>query len=234
MAFNDHLISKKIIIAIDGYSGCGKSTLARDLSKKLSYIHIDTGAMYRAIALHFLQTDTNLSNVASVSSNLQSARLMMKIEDEQSCTFLNGVNVVQRIKEPDVASIVSEVAALKEVRAYLLDLQQSFGRNKGIVMDGRDIGTVIFPGAELKLFVTADIDVRTQRRLLELKEKGHQISATEIKENLLKRDRIDSSRAVAPLKQANDAILFDTSFLSREGQLEKALLEVNRVLLIRH
>lgn len=230
MAFNDHLPLKKIIIAIDGYSGCGKSTLARDLSKKLSYLHIDTGAMYRSLALHFIVTDTNLSNLASVTSSLQSAQLMIKIEDDQSSTFLNGNNVNQRIKEPDVAAIVSEVAAIKEVRSYLLELQQSFGKDKGIIMDGRDIGTVIFPNAELKLFVIADADIRTQRRLLELKEKGIEISATEVKHNLLKRDRIDTSRTVAPLKQAEDAILFDTSFLTREEQLEKALKEVNRII----
>lgn len=230
MDFNDHLPSKKIIIAIDGYSGCGKSTLARDLSKKLSYLHIDTGAMYRSIALHFIETDTNLSNPASVASSLQSAKLMIKIENDQSATFLNGVNVKQRIKEPDVAAIVSEVAAIKEVRSYLLDVQQSFGKDKGIIMDGRDIGTVIFPNAELKFFVTADSDIRTQRRLLELKEKGIEISAAEIKHNLLKRDQIDSTRTEAPLKQAEDAILFDTSLLSRKEQLEKALIEVNRVI----
>ncbi len=221
--------SKKIIIAIDGFSGCGKSTLAKDLSAALHYTHIDTGALYRAITLHCIQHNINVADIHSVMAATTSADIKLKVEGHTTKTILNGEDVTDRIKNPDVAAKVSEVAKISSVRAHLKALQQSFGEQKGIVMDGRDIGTVIFPQAELKLFIIADIEERSRRRLLEMEEKGVSYTIEEVKANLLKRDHIDSSREVAPLKRADDAIIIDTTYLSRQDQLEKALSLVKEV-----
>lgn len=215
--------NNKIIIAIDGFSGCGKSTLAKDLSAALHYTHIDTGALYRAITLHCIRRGIDPSQRALVTDSLADAQLSLVVKDHKTKTLLNGEDVTDRIKNPDVAASVSDIAKISAVRDHLKALQQSYGIDKGVVMDGRDIGTVIFPHAELKLFIIADIEERSKRRLLEMEEKGVVYTMTEVRANLLKRDKIDSSRKVAPLKRADDAIIIDTTYLSRKDQLNNAL-----------
>lgn len=217
---NENTTKPRIIITIDGYSGCGKSTLAKDVSKKLSYIHIDSGAMYRSIALHAVKNNIPITNKAAIIQSLSSLNLELTFENGASQVYLNGENVANRLKDQAVVDIVSEVAAIEEIRTYLRDIQQDLGKNKGIVMEGRDIGTVIFPNAELKLFVTAELEIRTQRRLLELQERGINRDAETIQTNLQKRDLIDSTREVAPLVKASDAIVLDTSYLTREEQTQ--------------
>lgn len=218
-----------IIIAIDGFSGCGKSTLAKDLAKSLSYIHIDSGSLYRAITLDFVRRKINVSNPTEVDKALASMDLHLTLVDCLSVPVLHGVIVSKEIKTPAVAEHVSEVAALPQVREFLIEKQRFFGKNKAVIMDGRDIGTVIFPDAELKIFVTADLDIRAERRVLELNERGIDISIEEVKSNLEKRDDIDSSRQTSPLKKADDAIELDTSNLTREEQLDRALNFVEQV-----
>lgn len=220
---------KSIIVAIDGFSGCGKSTLAKDLAVALAYIHIDSGSLYRAITLYFIRQSVDISQKDSVAKALSFIDLHLTLIDGISAPILNGVNVSNEIKSPAVAQLVSEVAAIEEVRNFLIDKQRNFGKNKAVIMDGRDIGTVIFPEAELKLFITADMKVRVKRRLQELQDKGIDISSVEVGNNLEKRDRIDSTRKVSPLKKADDAIVLDTSGLSREQQLEKAIQYVEDV-----
>lgn len=217
----------KIIIAIDGLSGCGKSTLAKDLSKQLSYLHIDSGAMYRSIALYLNHEHISVHDHLAVINALESIEISTKLENETSIPYLNGERVDHLIKSPAVVEIVSEVAAIKEVRDFLKKRQRDLGINKGIVMDGRDIGTVIFPLAELKLFITADLDTRTKRRALELAERGIEISEEEIRENLSKRDYIDSNRKESPLRRADDAIIIETTKMTRAEQLSVAMKHVD-------
>ena len=216
---------KKIVIAIDGFSSCGKSTLAKQLAKELNYVFVDSGAMYRAITLYFLRHNVDLKNEAIVENNLKNISLSFVFNEAEgkSDMYLNGENVEKKIREMEVSNNVSEVSIIKAVREFAVAQQQKMGEQKGIVMDGRDIGTTVFPNAELKIFVTADADVRTQRRFLEIKDKQQNISLEEIKENLLKRDRIDSTREISPLRQADDAIVLNNSFLTREQQLNIAL-----------
>ena len=216
---------KKIVIAIDGFSSCGKSTLAKQLAKELNYVFVDSGAMYRAITLYFLRHNVDLKNEAIVENNLKNISLSFVFNEAEgkSDMYLNGENVEKKIREMEVSNNVSEVSVIKAVREFAVAQQQKMGEQKGIVMDGRDIGTTVFPNAELKIFVTADADVRTQRRFLEIKDKQQNISLEEIKENLLKRDRIDSTREISPLRQADDAIVLNNSFLTREQQLNIAL-----------
>lgn len=216
----------KIIITIDGYSGCGKSTLAKDISKKLSYVHIDTGAMYRSIALHTIRENIPIKDSSAIIASLDDLDLELRLVDGSSRPFLNGEAVGHLLKDKDIVNIVSEIAAIPEVREFLKQKQRILGKHKGIVMDGRDIGTVIFPEAALKIFVTADIKVRTDRRISELAERGIKRDSLEVQSNLEKRDYIDSNREVAPLKKAIDAVTLDTSYLSREEQLEEALVLV--------
>lgn len=212
---------KKITIAIDGYSSCGKSTMAKQLAAELGYIFVDSGAMYRAITLYFLEHNIDTHQTDRVAEALQKIQLSFQwnAEKQQSDVLLNGVNVAGQIREMHVAAKVSEVAALPAVRHFAVAQQQKMGKEKGIVMDGRDIGTVVFPDAELKIFVTASIEVRTQRRYDELKFTQPDISKDEVRENLLARDYVDSTRAESPLRQAEDAILLDNSHISREEQL---------------
>lgn len=212
---------KKIVIAIDGYSSCGKSTLAKQLAKELDYIFVDSGAMYRAITLFFLRNNIDIQDVKAISAALNNITLTFKYNSlaGKSDIFLNEENVALQIREMRVNDHVSDVAALEAVRTFAVAQQQQMGQQKGIVMDGRDIGTTVFPDAELKIFVTADIDIRVQRRLLELREKNPSISEEEVKQNLQWRDQIDSSREVSPLRQATDAIVLDNSKLTREEQL---------------
>jgi cytidylate kinase len=215
---------KKITIAIDGYAACGKSTLAKALASVLNYTFIDSGAMYRAVAYFCLQnhliTEDNVVNIEQLENHLDKIHLEIKASQ---LIFLNGQNITDAIRTPRVANIVSQVATIKSVRNKLVALQQAMGKSGGIVMDGRDIGTVVFPNAELKIFVTASTEVRTARRLAELQAKGEQIAQDDVKKNLLQRDQLDSTRAESPLKQASDAIVLDTTELSREEQLQWAL-----------
>ena len=216
---------KKIIIAIDGFSSCGKSTLAKQLAKKLNYIFVDSGAMYRAITFYFLQHNINAQNAENVHDVLQKISLQFKYNNElgTSDIYLNDENIEQQIRSMYVSEHVSEVSAIKAVRTFAVMQQQKIGEHKGIVMDGRDIGTTVFPNAELKIFVTASIDVRVKRRLLELKEKGVDINENEVKKNLEKRDLIDTTREVSPLQKADDAIVLDNTLLTREQQLQIVL-----------
>lgn len=214
---------KNIIIAIDGYSSCGKSTLAKDLAKCIQYHYVDTGAMYRAVTLFLLQNHIDIYHPELVEIALQNIQITFEYnkESQSQFTILNGENIENEIRvNPRVAGTVSEVSAISAVRRFLVQQQQAMGKKKGIVMDGRDIGTVVFPDAELKIFVTADPNIRAQRRLEELAEKGQETTFDEVLANLEKRDLMDSTRADSPLIKADDAIELNNSTLSKEDQLE--------------
>ena len=216
---------KKIVIAIDGFSGCGKSTTAKAVAKALNYTYIDSGAMYRAVTLHFLDRFTNLTNPKEVMKSLGTIKIEFHKNEESGFqeTFLNGLNVEKVIRTMPVSEKVSEVSKLKEVRAELVSQQQRLGRHKGVVMDGRDIGTVVFPEAELKVFMTADLIIRAERRQQELLEKGDLVELDKIIHNLAERDRIDSSREISPLKMAEGAVEINTSYLDFEDQVKKII-----------
>jgi len=213
---------RKIIIAIDGYSSCGKSTLARALAKRLQYLHIDSGAMYRAVTLYFMRQQINLEDAQDVRDALEKISIYLTFENNTQVTWLNHENVEAAIRAPEVNQWVSPVSTLTAVRKEMVAQQQRMGNGKGIVMDGRDIGTVVFPHAELKLFLIADLEVRVERRWLELHEKGILSSREEVKKNLLERDHIDSTREDSPLRQAEDATVIDTSYLTPKEQLQIA------------
>ena len=220
---------KKINIAIDGWSSCGKSTMARQLAKELNYIFIDSGAMYRAIALYFIQHRLNLHDYNAIEKALENIKLSFQknIQTGDNEIWMNGENVEQRIREMEVASTVSDVAAIKAVRSFAVAQQQLMGKDKGVVMDGRDIGTTVFPEAELKIFMTANVDVRVERRFKELSAKNPLISLEEVKANLGSRDHLDSTREVSPLKKAEDAVVLDNSELTPEEQFSMALRWAN-------
>jgi len=220
-------MQKKITIAIDGYAGCGKSTLAKALAKALDYTFIDSGAMYRAVAFYCLENNLVLEQdeIAEATLIQQLDQISIQLGSDQR-VWLNDQDITEVIRSPRVAGIVSKVAAIKAVRVKLVELQRQMSAAGGIVMDGRDIGTVVFPDAELKIFVTASIEVRTQRRLEELRAKGEVLDYLAVEENLKSRDHQDSTRAESPLKQAADAVVLDTSALSREEQLSWALARV--------
>jgi len=218
-------VNKKITIAIDGHSACGKSTLAKGMAAKLNYVFIDSGAMYRGAALFALRNgclnpelDKNL-----LLSLLDQLDLSFKNVKGTNCLFLGAENIEDEIRQPHVAAVVSKVATIKEVRVKLVAQQQEMGANGGIVMDGRDIGSVVFPNAELKLFVTASTAIRSKRRFLELQGKGINQDIGEVEKNLIERDYIDSTREESPLIQVEDAIVLDNSELSKEEQLDWAL-----------
>ena len=215
----------KIIVTIDGWSSCGKSTLARQLAKELNYIYIDSGAMYRAITLYFLRNHVDWTKTRAVHDALKEINLefVYNAKTRQSEMHLNGENVEYVIRDLVVAEKVSEVAAVRAVREFAVEKQQAMGRQKGIVMDGRDIGTVVFPQAELKIFMTADNEVRVERRFRELYEKNPAITLDEVKANLEMRDYIDSNREVSPLHPAEDAIVLDNTSLSMRQQLDIAM-----------
>ena len=219
------MAKKKIIITIDGWSSCGKSTLAKQLAKELGYIYVDSGAMYRAITLHFLRNHIDWTDEEQVKKALKDVSLEFVYNPKslQSEMFLNGENVEYVIRDLVVAEKVSDVAAIKDVRKFAVAQQQRMGRNRGIVMDGRDIGTVVFPDAELKIFMTADNAVRVERRFQELYEKNPNITIEEVKANLEMRDYIDSNREVSPLRKADDAILLDNTNLTEREQFLKAM-----------
>ncbi len=216
---------KKIIITIDGWSSCGKSTVAKQLAKCLGYVYIDSGAMYRAITLYFLRNHVDWTDVDHVVQALRNINLQFFYNPKslQSEMHLNEENVEYFIRDLVVAEKVSEVATIAAVRAFAVEQQQNMGIEKGIVMDGRDIGTTVFPDAELKIFMTADILVRVERRFKEMYEKNPNITVEEVKTNLEMRDYIDSNREVSPLRKAQDAILLDNTNLSMEEQLDFAL-----------
>ncbi len=213
-----------IIIAIDGYSSCGKSTVAKEVAKKLGYTYIDSGAMYRALTLYCLRN--NLASGVAVNEeelrlNIDKIHIRFVFNPplQKHETFLNGENIEEEIRRPEVANLVSQVSVIGFVRETLVKQQREMGQNKGIVMDGRDIGTVVFPDAELKIFMTASQEIRAKRRYDELMAKGVHVEIEDIIRNIRDRDRIDSTREISPLRQAADAILLDNSYLTREEQL---------------
>ena len=216
---------KKIIITIDGWSSCGKSTLAKELARELHYVYIDSGAMYRAITLYFLRNHVDWTKPAAVDKALKNIVLefMPNPKTGQTDMYLNDENVEYVIRDMVIAEKVSEVAAVKAVREFAVAQQQSMGSKKGIVMDGRDIGTVVFPKAELKIFMTADEAVRVERRFKELFTKNPNVTLEEVKNNLEMRDYIDSHREVSPLRKADDAIVLDNSNLTMKQQSEIAM-----------
>jgi cytidylate kinase len=225
------MIHNKIIIAVDGHSSCGKSTLSKQLAQKLKYNYIDTGAMYRAVTLYALRNKIITNKKVDVPQLIQSLpdikiTFRFNPEEQKSDTILNGENIETEIRDLNVSNNVSPIATIKEVRETMVKLQQAMGKDKGIVMDGRDIGTVVFPDAELKIFMTASSKVRAQRRYDELKGKGSDASFDAILQNVEERDFIDSTREESPLKQANDSLLLDNSELSREDQLKWVLNKV--------
>jgi cytidylate kinase len=216
---------EKIIITIDGWSSCGKSTLAKQLAKILGFVYIDSGAMYRAITLYFLRNNIDINNLSEVKKALLNISIEFEFssKSQQSEILLNGENVEYLIRDMIIAEKVSDVAANIAVREFAVAQQQQLGIKKGIVMDGRDIGTTVFPKAELKFFMTADISVRVERRFKEMFEKNPNISIEEVKNNLEMRDYIDSNREVSPLRRAIDAIVLDNTHLTMEQQLKLAL-----------
>jgi CMP/dCMP kinase len=215
---------RKITIAIDGYSACGKSTTAKEVAAALGYQYIDSGAMYRAVTYYFLDHHVALTNPREVTKALDNIKISFQVNSKGTLdTFLNGLNVEKKIRKMKVSEHVSQVSALKDVRHAMVEQQRRMGKQKGIVMDGRDIGTVVFPDAELKLFLTADIQVRAFRRQLELLEKGDMIPLDSIIENLKKRDEIDSTRAESPLAKAAGAVELDTTYVTVDEQVDEVI-----------
>lgn len=215
---------KKIVIAIDGYSACGKSTTAKQVASVLGYRYIDTGAMYRAVTLYFLDHHVALTNPREVTRALQQVQIAFKVNSRNvSETYLNGLNVEQSIRRMRVSENVSQVATLRDVRLALVEQQRRMAKEKSVVMDGRDIGTVVFPNAELKLFMTADILVRAFRRQREILDRGQLVDLDDVIENLLQRDKIDTGREESPLRKADDAVVIDTTHISIDEQVDEVV-----------
>lgn len=215
---------QKIIIAIDGYSACGKSTTAKEVAGILGYRYIDSGAMYRAVTLYFLEHHVSLTNPKEVSKALSNISISFHVSAKNATeTFLNGLIVEDDIRKMKVSENVSQVSALKEVRMAMVEQQRKLGKERGVVMDGRDIGTVVFPDAELKLFMTADIMVRAYRRQQELLNQDKLVNLNEVLENIKKRDEIDTKRAESPLRKADDAVVIDTTNITVEEQVEEVI-----------
>lgn len=215
---------RKIIIAIDGFSSCGKSTFAKAIAARLGYIFIDTGAMYRAVTLYALEHGAvKMGEVdpSAVVALLPEIEISFKFNSERGASdvYVNGEQVEQKIRSIEVSNLVSKISSIAEVREKLVSMQQDMGRKRGVVMDGRDIGTVVFPDAELKIYMTADVKVRAQRRFDELTAKGDQVTLEEILENVISRDHADMNREISPLRQAEDAIVLDNSQMSVEEQM---------------
>jgi len=221
-------LDKKITIAIDGFSSTGKSTLAKELAKHLGYVYVDTGAMYRAVALFAMQNGyigKDFFDIQSLINSLPFIKLVFKFNPDLGFAemFLNDVNVEAAIRTIEVSSYVSKVAEISEVRSKLVEQQQEMGKSKGIVMDGRDIGTVVFPDADLKIFMTASPRTRAERRFKELQRKGDSVTFDEVLKNVEERDYIDTHRADSPLVKAKDAIEFDNSNITKQEQFQKVL-----------
>ena len=226
---------KKIIIAIDGHSSCGKSTMAKQLAQKLGYIYIDSGAMYRVVTLVALRNgwmENKVPDKAKVIEGLKDIKITFQWDENQgkNTTFLNGENVEEEIRRLEVSENVSPISTIAEVRKEMVRQQRENGLKKGIVMDGRDIGTVVFPDAELKIFMTASPEIRAERRYKELKDKGLEVSYDEVLANVEGRDKIDSTREASPLKQADDALVLDNSHMTREEQLEWTINKVKEII----
>ncbi|MDD2437689.1 MAG: (d)CMP kinase [Massilibacteroides sp.] len=224
---------KKIVIAIDGFSSSGKSTMAKDLAKEIGYIYIDTGAMYRAVTLYCLNNNIISEkgiDLEQLKEKIGQIHIQFKNNKQtgERETYLNSINVESEIRKMDVANWVSPIAAIGFVRKALVALQQKMGESKGIVMDGRDIGTVVFPQAELKIFITASPEIRAKRRAEELQAKGEQVFYTEVLKNIKKRDHIDSTREESPLKQAPDAIVLDNSRMTIDEQKAWLLVQYKK------
>ena len=217
----------KITIAIDGHSSCGKSTLAKSLSKALNYIYIDSGAMYRAVTYYFLEHNIDLKNDLEIHEALNKIDIQFEKDERGIRTILNGEDIEDEIRKMRISRMVSPVAAISAVRKAMVEQQRKLGEKKGIVMDGRDIGTVVFKDAELKIFLTADLETRVQRRYEELIAKGIEIDFESVKSNLLERDHIDSTREDSPLMKADDAVVINNTTLTPQQQLKKALDLVN-------
>lgn len=215
----------KIVIAIDGYSACGKSTTAKEVAKILGYTYIDSGAMYRAVTLYFNENHISLTNEKEIARAIADIDVSFRYDAEEgkSITYLNGLNVESQVREMHVSENVSQVSRIKAVRAAMVAQQQKLGKKKGVVMDGRDIGTVVFPGAELKIFMLADLYVRAVRRQNELLERDQLVDLEKVKENLTTRDTIDTTREVGPLKQADDAVVLNTTFMTFEEQVDEVV-----------
>jgi len=226
-------MEKKIIIAIDGYSSCGKSTFAKKIAAALNYLYLDTGAMYRAVTL-FVQRNGGFENLNKSEKNPRAFLENLKIEFHENQEtgnndiYLNGENVEKEIREPHVSDKVSEVSALPPVREKMVTLQREIGKLGGIVIDGRDIGTVVFPGAELKIFMIADPTIRAKRRFEELQDKGYSVDLGEIEENIKKRDYLDKTRKISPLVKAEDAIILDNSSMTMEDQMAWIINLINK------
>lgn len=222
---------RKIIVAIDGYSACGKSTTAKEVAKILGFRYIDSGAMYRAVTLHFLNNHVALTNPKDVEKALGQVRISFHVNSKgKTETFLNGQIVEKEIRDMRVSECVSEVSTLAVVRHAMVDQQRRMGKERAIVMDGRDIGTVVFPDAELKLFLTADVLVRAFRRQKELLDRDEMVDIDTIIENLLKRDEIDSTRLESPLRKADEAIEIDTTYITIDEEVDEVVrLAVTRM-----
>lgn len=219
-------MNKNIVVAIDGYSSCGKSTLAKALAKNLNFIYVDSGAMYRAVTLYFLRNNINLENEEQVQKALANIDLNFHTENDHTQILLNGEDVSEEIRQMYISENVSPVSAIKLVRTAMVQQQQKMGSSKNIVMDGRDIGTTVFPHAQVKLFMTADSKIRAERRYKELKAKGEDVTLEEIFENLAHRDYLDTTRTESPLIRAEDAIILDNTNLNQSEQLEFAINKV--------
>jgi cytidylate kinase len=227
---------KKIIIAIDGYSACGKSTTAKMVANRLGYIYIDSGAMYRAVTLYFCEnhiSSTNPNQVAQALANIH-IQFVHNPKSEKNETYLNGLNVEEEIRKMYISGKVSEVSAISEVRKAMVYLQQQMGKKRGLVMDGRDIGTCVFPDAELKIFMTADIMIRAQRRQEELLEKKETVDIDEIIKNLQMRDHLDTTRKENPLRMAEDAYLLDNTSITIEEQIDFVISLANSKMIQAH
>jgi len=215
---------KRIIVAIDGFSANGKSTTAKEVARRLNYIYVDSGAMYRAVTYYFIQNNVDWKDKEALNKALQKVEVDFRVtEDGSSRTFLNNLDVEEQIRSMEVTQLVSKVSAIHEVREKVVAIQRTFGTEKGLVMDGRDIGSVVFPEAELKIFMTATPEVRAKRRLKELSKRGHESSLEEVLENIETRDELDTTRETSPLRQVPDAILLDNSSLSFDEQVQFVL-----------
>ena len=223
---------EKIVIAIDGYSGCGKSTTAKRVAKEIGYSYLDTGAMYRAVTLYFLDKHVNISDNLLVEKRLSEISIGFRFNEKtlKSEIFLNGIKVEKEIRSMEISNAVSAVSALPVVRTKMVDLQKRIGEKGGVVMDGRDIGTTVFPDAELKVFMTADVKARAHRRQKELMKMGEVLSVEEIAENLESRDLMDTTRKESPLRQAEDAHVIDTTSLTIDNQVQAVINLYERVI----